>query len=392
MFVHTNKHYLDQTLNHIPHFFMSRHLRSYESYICIFLTTFFISSCTTRIGNGPYDSLDKDIEHNWPLTEKSQGGSQCRYPTELGIRALRDAKYGPASKSFNSAIRIAPQNSYLHYLNGLTYHMWALKEDPSQLPNAAVGYQTALKFDPGNTLAAYSLGQIHMETREFSKAQNQFANGLLSSPFNPKFLLGLACASYMNQDVPTALQAIQVLETLHDESPGMFRAAAFIYAAANEPVIAQNYLDKYIKTYNGPDAKAYIKTLQDRLQSWKDFYLSFETDLDNLGLDAGGTAEHISPPLITEKKLPPPKILVPPTPTEDTSMHTGETSTPKDSNSNKGSKKASKSLVPQHLNDSSAMGDVISDQQFDPESSGFLTKQEDTDKKMKSIHLIHQKK
>lgn len=324
----------------------------------------FLSSCTTQIDTHVYEKLDKEIKHDWPITETEKGTVQSRYPTELGIKALKELNFHTASDSFNTAIRLSPQNSYLHYLNGLTYHMWGLKQDPSQLPNAEIGYVTALRFDPGNTLAAYNLGQYHMDSRDFTKAQNQFANGLLSAPFSEKFLLGLAVSSYMNQDVLTAYRAIEVLEKINCTDPCMYRAAAFINAAANEPVKAEQYLEKYIKTYTGPNAKQFIQTLRDRLQTWKDFYSSFSEDLDNLGLNNQGLPEIVHHPLITKENLPPPENI-------GSTSHKGTPSSPHHGSKDSSSENAPKESSPEK--DSGPSDDLTTEKDTDKHNEEFAS-------------------
>ena len=72
-----------------------------------------------------------------------------------GVQALREGELELASRLFNGALKLEIQNSYLQFLNGLAYHMIAIRSDQSQFSHAEQGYRLAIKFDETNWMARY---------------------------------------------------------------------------------------------------------------------------------------------------------------------------------------------------------------------------------------------
>ena len=95
-----------------------------------------------------------------------------------GVSLLRENKFKEASKVFNQALKLDAQNSYLQLLNGLTYHMQAVRSDQSMFSLAEQGYKLALKFDQSNWIARYQLGLLHLDQRRFDLAKAEFADAL----------------------------------------------------------------------------------------------------------------------------------------------------------------------------------------------------------------------
>lgn len=186
------------------------------------------------------------------------------------LEALTKNQYATASQNVNKALQYDSQNSYLHYLNGLIYHIWGLSKDPSQLVNAAVGYKVALQFDSGNTFAARNLGKLYLDSHQYSRAQSQYASGVLSDPSSTSMLMGLAISSYLNQDVTTALQAVKILEKEGKFSSDTYQIASLVYAAAGDSTTAHAYFQKAKTVIT--DAHT-LRYLEERLKAWNTFYL-----------------------------------------------------------------------------------------------------------------------
>ena len=186
------------------------------------------------------------------------------------IEALKEKKFRDASQNINKALKYDSQNSYLHYLNGLTYHLWGISEDPAQLANALEGYKVALQFDSGNTMASRNLGKLYLDSHQYSKAQNQYADGVLSDPSNSSMMKGLIISSYLNQDVDTALQGIALLEKQGTITSDMYQVASLVYAAAGESSTAHSYFQKMKKISKDAHTLRYI---EGRLKAWNEFYL-----------------------------------------------------------------------------------------------------------------------
>ncbi len=186
-----------------------------------------------------------------------------------GIDALLSNDPSKASREFNLALGEDPTNPWLHYLNGLAYHLQAEQGDPAKYDLAEAGYQQALKFDPTNALAALQLGRVKMSRNEFGKAQDQFANALLLQPGNVDALYEMARASYQRGDLKNARVMIDQAIKKAPQRPEVQRAAALIAAAYGEAEKAEAHFKKYAELIQD-DFKT--KALENRISDWKQLH------------------------------------------------------------------------------------------------------------------------
>ncbi|NBQ53942.1 MAG: tetratricopeptide repeat protein, partial [Proteobacteria bacterium] len=89
-------------------------------------------------------------------------------------------KLPQASKSINEALQLDTRNSYLHFFNGLIYHLLAHQGDTEKTDTAIEGYQQAVRFDPNNWIAHEFLGLAFIEQGQYMRAQTAFAEVLLA--------------------------------------------------------------------------------------------------------------------------------------------------------------------------------------------------------------------
>ena len=66
---------------------------------------------------------------------------------EAGVTAINDQDYERASAAFNHALKLEPENPYLHFLNAYTYHQMVRQGDSSKAEMARFGYELARQFD-----------------------------------------------------------------------------------------------------------------------------------------------------------------------------------------------------------------------------------------------------
>lgn len=225
-----------------------------------------LSGCTSILSD--LNPIESSYDKNKPLESTPEGVMKSRSKGDEGIEFLRKGQYQQAIGCFSKAIRLNPQNGYLHYLNALA-HTFLGHTKPAAYSNAQVGFQVALRLDPGNSWAAYNFGQLYLMLGEYSKAQDQFANALLSSPKNTQFLMAFTVTSYLVQDVVSALQGVKELETLGVQSAEFYRTAALVYAASNEPKKALENLRSFEKSRPRPELTSYLK---ERVASWEQFF------------------------------------------------------------------------------------------------------------------------
>lgn len=214
-----------------------------------------------------------------------------------GIEALVDGNYPAASKKFNTALMENPSSSWIHYLNGLTYHLMAHQGDKVQADLAVAGYQQALKFDPMNTMASLQLGRVRVDQKRYLEAQEEFANVLLIQPHNFEALYELAAASYKMGDIKTAQMAINRADQYHGERPEVIKAKAMIDAASGKGEAALKALASYRK--NAKNALQ-AKRLEGRVADWQKLYdkglvLAQAAPDDQIAMDAQAPDTTIGP-------------------------------------------------------------------------------------------------
>jgi len=93
----------------------------------------------------------------------SQSPTETRSLALRGIEALEANDTELASKFMNAALKRDVKNSQLQMLNGLVYHLRALRNDATFFDLAREGYELAVQFDPGNWLARYYLGLLKLD-------------------------------------------------------------------------------------------------------------------------------------------------------------------------------------------------------------------------------------
>lgn len=186
-----------------------------------------------------------------------------------GIEYLLDNDYKKASEAFNGVLRLDPQNSYIQFLNGLTYHLMAETGDSSQYEYAKIGYELALKFNGNNWPAAQQLARLFLKTKNYLEAQEYFAQALLYQPDNVDMLYGLAQASYYAHDLETALGAIKRAMALNPDAPEIMSAYSLISAASGQFGKAQAQLAVYTQIETNGTR---VKRLTERISDWQKFH------------------------------------------------------------------------------------------------------------------------
>lgn len=187
-----------------------------------------------------------------------------------GLAEVRAGRFRDASRSFNAALKFEPENAHLHFLNGFSYHLLYSQGHQANRELAETAYTLALRFAPDHALAAYYLGLIHLDGRQYAKAQASFAHALLLERDDPTVLQALAVASYYARDIGMALWAIERVEQTQGVSAETLRAAAIIHAAAGRPEDAQKRSDQF-RQIAGADAGA---QLDKRVRQWQSYHES----------------------------------------------------------------------------------------------------------------------
>ena len=190
-----------------------------------------------------------------------------------GIKALDAKQFDKASALFNLALKTDVNNSYLHFLNGLTYHLRAINGEGSLYPLAQQGYSMAVQFDPSNNVARHHLGLLYLDRREFTMAKVQLMEAVLYDRDDVELLYDLAFAAYYAKDPASAMAALQGILAVPDrpKDPQIYRALAIVAAAGGDDAAARRFLAALAEM--SPKGSDYRFT-ERRVDSWRDSHTS----------------------------------------------------------------------------------------------------------------------
>jgi len=236
--------------------------------------TFFIGcapkqtqSATTLPNSKDFNAFIKNLPTN---------GAVASYLQE-GVSRLQQKDFAKALQVFKEGLRLYPAQSNLHFFHALSYHLQASNNDAKYLELAKSGYKTALKFDGHNYWAAYFLGHIYYEQKNYVQAQNRFSYTLLYAPRNATFLRALASASYYTNDPVMSLWAAKKAYEQEPNNINGLQTLIFAYAASGDSENAKKYLQKFqilasAEQNSDLQSRFVQEALKDRVEGWQIFY------------------------------------------------------------------------------------------------------------------------
>lgn len=204
-----------------------------------------LAGCAGKVPISSIITVDEKLEIAGLLPPAENAGVVDKH-IKAGIEFLVNHEHQKALEQFGAALRYDPQNSYVQFLNGLSYHLKAESGDTTQYEFAKIAYQLALKFNKNNWLASKQLARLNMKIKDYPMAQENFAHALLFQPNNPLLLYGLAQASYYAFDLSTAAGAIKRALELAPDHPDIIAASSMISAASGQPEQAREQLFRYM--------------------------------------------------------------------------------------------------------------------------------------------------
>ena len=196
---------------------------------------------------------------------RSEAESPIQVGTEKGIDLLSAGKAKKANAEFNRALALAPSDANLHFLNGLAYREMARTNGQAVAELAETGYRLALEFDSNHWLAAWHLGLLQVEQRQYDAARKSFAIAARLRPRNPDIQLALAGSAYQASDAPVALWAANNTLTLRPDDPEALRIASLSSAALGMESSALEFRDRFQQVKPSED----VHILNDRIRAWK---------------------------------------------------------------------------------------------------------------------------
>ena len=227
-----------------------------------------ITSCqTTKVSSINYNDTRLN---NQKSQIKKKFNKEWQKHTRKGMIFLEENDLEQASLSFNSALKININNSYLQFLNGYAYHLIALESDTTKFKLAEEGYKLAVKFDETNWMARYHLGLLFLDQKQFNNAKVAFADALLYEDNNPNLLQSFIFASYFTKDPVSAVGAANRLCEIEKNSKRCLQNQIMLNATLNDFKKTKLYFGVYKKKFN--DNTSY---LQKRVKSWNKFYQDY---------------------------------------------------------------------------------------------------------------------
>ena len=146
-------------------------------------------------------------------------------------------------QSMNSALKLKPTDPELNFLNGVAYEQAAMSGSQSR-ELARIGYQTALRYDPGYWQAHIRLGKMAMEDRNGLEAEHHFLSAAMFSQDDVALFYDLARAAYCAGDIATAVTAFGQAARLKSPTADQSVTEVLLAAAQGQPEDAAHGLAK----------------------------------------------------------------------------------------------------------------------------------------------------
>ena len=224
---------------------------------CLSATFALLAACAT----GP-------ARQELTLPSTSADSPSAKFVRE-GFSELRAGRYDAAARSLNRALALAPNQSGLHVLVGIAYHLDAVRGNPASADLAEIGYSLAAELDPSNHLAQLQLGRLYLDGRRYSRAQEAFARVLEVERDSAEAAYGLAVASYYARDLGTALGSIRLAERLRPAVAEVQRAGALIRSALGLQDEARAARARFASLASDTDS---VTQLDRRMEQWRQLH------------------------------------------------------------------------------------------------------------------------
>ena len=245
--------------------------------LIVLITIFSLTACTsTRTFETSNNTPKRQHQTSTAETLLSMDSNSI---IRNSIEALNKGELEKASAGFNKALMMDTGNSYLQFLNAITYHLMAKRGDSSKYALAEQGYDLAIKFDRSNWLARYQLGLLKLDNRQFAQAQQVLSEALLYNNRDGNLLYSTVVASYFSKDLVTASGVLSKLMELEGKTERVLRTQAMLSASLGDSQDASRQLQEYSNKYNANDTSNLTK----RLSDWNNFYQQYKRGV-NAGL------------------------------------------------------------------------------------------------------------
>ena len=264
-------------------------MTNFARYYLSLATVFAFVGCSSMNGSSisRFDSASsEDSNLKSVITPKNNVSQEL---VKQGVVYLRDGNYDDAQKVFSAAIKVNPNNSTIHLLNGLSYHLEYMNGSPDSKALAETAYGLANSLDKLDPLPLVQLGRLHMQSGEYSQASKDFVSAYALSPTDQDALSGLLQGSLLQKDFKTALWAGDKIKTLKITTSDNERLLVLMYSAVGKSEEASKHLALYAKL-KGNDPSA-----TDRLQRQVRFIQDQRIALESMKIDPSTKNQDLLP-------------------------------------------------------------------------------------------------
>jgi len=248
--------------------------------LCLAAMAALLAGCATVGPRGPTDGASAGYQQvpvhaeSLRLAAAIPAGRSVTAAQQLateGIKAMDQRDYAKANDLFNLALKVDINNSQLHLLNALTYHLRALGGEGSLYGVAQQGYERAIDFDASNAFARHQLGLLFMDRRDHASAVMHLMEASLYAANDPDLLYDLAVAAYHAKDARTAYAALEGLRALERQKPAprTLRASAIVSASVGNDAAARGFVDQLRASGVRPEQ---VAATEGRVNSWRDSF------------------------------------------------------------------------------------------------------------------------
>ena len=237
-------------------------MNSFRSYVPVLaFIGLALSGCATLDGSGAPRRSPAAAD-----AAQESALSRSQILMRSGIDFLLKGDLDKAQAIFNTALKFDFNNSQLHFLNALAYHLAYLRGTADSFVLAREGYRTALLGDPSMAGIAYlQLGRLFLDARDHASAKQALAMAVDANHQSADALYGLAQAAALEGDLTTSYWAASELDRMKWSNPDLYRLKAILAALARQGGTARAWAAEYAKATGDRADARYLQGRVDQL-------------------------------------------------------------------------------------------------------------------------------
>lgn len=196
---------------------------------------------------------------------------------ERAIQQLEARRPDLATVELKSGLAKQPSDANLHFLNGLAYRELSRHNGQTELDLAETGYRLALEFDEEHWLAAWHLGVMQAEQKNFADARKSLARAAQLRPDHPEIQLALAGTAFQVKDMPVALLAAERTMVQRPRDREAVRIAALSSAALGLADRSHEYVRQLSASAESETSRSEAVDVKEKVAQWAALLARFDS-------------------------------------------------------------------------------------------------------------------